>query len=110
MKYKWRTLMVAGIFSLFMTNASGQKCVKIPAWVCEDGYWVAESNIHSPRQHTIWFYNNDNVLVGRKDISGKRLNTSSKKTRLQLKEALNQSLAAWAQREKQGGSTGMANR
>lgn len=34
-----------------------------PKWVSEKGYWFAESNIHTLKVNTIYFYNNNNVLV-----------------------------------------------
>ena len=34
-----------------------------PEWVSDKGWWVVESNIHTPKKHIVYFYNNDGVLV-----------------------------------------------
>jgi len=72
---------------------------KIPAWVSEKGYWVVERNIHTPRQCIIRFYNNDNVLVGTKEITGTKLKLNRKKTKIQLKSMLEAGLLQWARRQ-----------
>ena len=66
-----------------------------PDWVSEKGWWVIESNIHSPKQHIIYFYNNDGVLVYKEKIEGLRINASKRNTRLQLKQVLETSVLAW---------------
>ena len=59
------------------------------------GFWVIENNIKTPRQSTVFFYNNDNILVYKETISGKRLNVKRKKVVRQLNGVLHQSLLAW---------------
>lgn len=64
-------------------------------WVSEKGYWVAEGNLNNPKSHTIYFYNNDQVLVYQERLDGVKLNFKKRKTMLQMKAALEASIAAW---------------
>jgi hypothetical protein len=66
-----------------------------PEWVSEKGWWVVESNIHAPKQHIVYFYNNDGVLVYKEKIEGLRINPSKKITRIQLKQVLETTVLAW---------------
>lgn len=72
-----------------------------PRWVSEKGYWVAESNIHSPLDHVIRFYNNDNVLVYKETLSGVKLNLNKRKVKMKLKKVLDSSVLAW-EKKKEG--------
>ena len=69
-----------------------------PDWVSEKGWWVIESNIHTPKQHIFYFYNNDGVLVYKEKIEGMRINASKRTTRLQLKQVLETSVLSWEKR------------
>lgn len=69
---------------------------KAPAWVCEEGYWVVESNIKDKRNHTIYFYNDQKQLIGRRELTGVKLNLNRAKTKKMLKKYLEASLQAWA--------------
>jgi len=66
-----------------------------PEWVSAKGYWVVESNIHAPKQHTVYFYNNDGVLVYKEKIDGLRINPKRFITRMQLKRVLESAVMAW---------------
>ena len=70
-----------------------------PEWVSDKGYWVVESNIHSPKQHIVYFYNNDGVLVYKEKIEGIRINPNKKTIRLQLKQVLEISVLAWEKKQ-----------
>jgi hypothetical protein len=66
-----------------------------PEWVSEKGWWMVESNIHTPKKHIVYFYNNDGVLVYKENIEGLRINPSKKATRMRLKQVLETSVQAW---------------
>ena len=66
-----------------------------PDWVSDKGWWVIESNIHTPKQHIFYFYNNDGVLVYKEKIEGMRIKASKRTTRLQLKQVLETSVLTW---------------
>jgi len=88
--------MAVFIFMLLGSFAFGQQAIqKQPGWVSANGYWVVEGNIHSPLQHTIRFYNNDHLLVGRKDLTGVRLDINKRRVKMKLKDMLEASLVAW---------------
>jgi hypothetical protein len=71
-----------------------------PRWVPKKGYWVAESNIHTPKHHTIYFYNNDNVLVYKETLDGIVLKLDKRRTKMRLKKMVDQTVAAYAKRQK----------
>jgi hypothetical protein len=63
------------------------------------GFWVVESNIRSPKNSVVYFYNEDKKLVYKESVTGRRININRKKTRKQLNTVLEQSLLSW-EREK----------
>lgn len=88
---------------LLFTTAKGQsqerKVIYIPAvpeWVPKEGYWVVESNKRTPRQSTIYFYNDDNVLVYKEKVEGSRLKVKKDKVKFHLKKVLETALAEWS--------------
>lgn len=72
-----------------------QHKVKVPAYVSDKGYWIVESNIHTPAQCTIRFYNNDHVVVYTEKVEGVQLKLKRKKVKMHLKQVLETSLVAW---------------
>ena len=54
---------------------------KYPKWISDNGFWVVESNVHTPRQQTVFFYNNDAELVYQEKVPDTKLNIQKKKTR-----------------------------
>jgi hypothetical protein len=70
-----------------------------PRWVSDKGYWVVESNIHTPLDHIIRFYTNDDVLIYKESLSGVRLKPDKRKVKMKLKKILESSVVAWQQRK-----------
>jgi len=70
-------------------NKGKAKCIS------SKGYWVIENNTKSPENSTIYFYNNDNVMVYQEKVEGIKINTNKRKTLLKLKSALEQAIIAW---------------
>lgn len=68
---------------------------RLPAWVSDKGYWVLESNINTPGSHTVLFYDNNNKLMYRETINGVKLNPESRRTKMKLKKALENSALSW---------------
>ncbi len=92
--------MIAGVFSfLSLASIGQQEHQHKPSWISSKGYWVVEGNIHSPLQHTIRFYNNDNLLIGIKELGGVKLDIKKRKVKMMLKESLESSLLAWEQKK-----------
>jgi hypothetical protein len=71
-----------------------------PRWVSEKGYWVAESNVNSPKQCTIRFYNNDHVMVYSEKVDGVVLKLEKAKVKMHLKKVLESSIVAWEAKRK----------
>ncbi|KIC92117.1 hypothetical protein [Flavihumibacter sp. ZG627] len=60
----------------------------IPAYVPAEGYWVIKSTLDQPEKSIIFFYNNDNQLVGEENISSKDARLNNRKLKMQLKSSL----------------------
>ncbi len=71
-----------------------------PNWVSTKGYWVIKSNIKAPTEQTVFYYNNNHVLVYEQTVSGTVLNIKRKKVKMQLKRTLETSVTAWNKKEK----------
>lgn len=69
-----------------------------PKWVSEKGYWMVESNVKTPKSSTIYFFNNDNVMVYKEKVEGFKLKINKTKTRMRLEGILEQSVTAWEQK------------
>ena len=57
------------------------------------GYWVIESNVTTPNQATVYFYNRYHQLIYKEAVNGAPLDVSKAKVRRQLNSVLKQSLA-----------------
>lgn len=67
----------------------------VPGWVSDKGYWQVETNIHSPWNSVISFFNNDGMLVYKETIQGMALNLQKRRTLMRLKKILDRSVTAW---------------
>ena len=92
---------------LFVSLSSFSQAGKddTPSWVSDKGYWVVESNLHQPREHSIRFYNNENILIGTQHITGTKLNPKKRKVKMQLKSMLESSLLVWNKQHETGDTT-----
>jgi hypothetical protein len=87
-------LVIALVMMYASVTAQEEKPV-VPAWAPEAGYWVAENNVKQPRNYTLYFYNDDHVLVYKEKLEGVRLNLESARVKKRLKKVLEKSLLAW---------------
>lgn len=94
------SLVSMGTFGQLATSKNMGK-PKFPRWVSDKGYWVVESNINSPRDHIIRFYNTNNVLVYKETLAGVKLNAEKTKVKMKLKKILESSVVTW-EKKKQG--------
>lgn len=86
--------------SLFVISAFAQTKVasrRVPKWVCETGYWVIETNKHTPKLNTVYFYNNINELVYKEKVDGVVLKAKKRKIKMDLKKVLDESVFAFNQ-------------
>lgn len=95
MKKQFRLLIIVAISCLAGLIAYAQDSQKPPRWVSDNGYWVVESNIHSPKNQIVRFYTTDNVLIYQETVTGKALNVNRASVRIKLKKVLDQALTAW---------------
>ncbi len=70
-----------------------------PKWVSTTGYWVAESNINTPKHNTLYFYNNDDVLVYKETMDGVVLKLNKRRIKMRLKKLVDQTVTAYAQKQ-----------
>lgn len=97
------TLCICG----YATAQAKSQNKKVPAWVSDKGFWVVEDNINTPGQTSVYFYNNDNELVYQQQLTGTKLKLQKKKVLVSLKQALETSVTAWAQKKKNGDTAAM---
>jgi hypothetical protein len=83
---------------LMVANAQDQTNEKpsTPKWVSDKGYWTVESNQQTPREATVYFYNNDHVLVYKEEIKNQKLKLNKTKTLLRLKLVLEEAVESYA--------------
>lgn len=106
MTHKRRSWIVIAILSLVSMGSFAQLTVskdeekpKFPRWVSDKGYWVVESNINSPKDHIIRFYNTENILVYKETLAGVKLNPEKTKVKMKLKKILESSVVAWEKKK-----------
>ena len=100
MKQKLNTWIITLTFILISISAYAQNPpFKIPRWVSDRGYWVVESNINSPLNHIIRFYNNANELLYKETLQGVKLNAGKRKVKMKLKKVLEASVLAWEKKK-----------
>jgi hypothetical protein len=95
--------LYSSLLVLFLVTSSicfGQEKRKTKS-ISLKGYWVIENNAKAPKSNTIYFYNNDNVMVYHEKVEGMKINTERRKTLLKLKSALEQAVVAWEKGQKQ---------
>jgi hypothetical protein len=94
---KHSLIVLLGVYFLLITLVTSAQTTdtKVPRWVPSKGFWVIESNIHTPKHATVYFYNNDGVLVYQEAVQGRRLKVENRSTRLHLAFVLQHSLNAW---------------
>ncbi|RYG53654.1 MAG: hypothetical protein EOO01_03795 [Chitinophagaceae bacterium] len=102
MKKIIKTSMLITAFTLtyFLGNAQ-QSDNPVPKWVSEKGYWIVEGNVKTPRNHTIRFYTNENILVYQESLTGIKLNVNKRKVKMKLKQVLESSVTAWETKKQQ---------
>ena len=82
-------------FSNFCFAQQEEQKSNAPKWVSDKGYWVVESNVHTPKSNTLYFYNNDHLLVYKEKVEGMKIKLNKKKVLMRLKSVLDQSVTAW---------------
>lgn len=70
-------------------------CSKSPRWVSDKGFWQIETNIYTPDNSVVYFYNNQKILVYKEHVQGVVLNLNRVRTKMKLKKALENALTAW---------------
>jgi lipopolysaccharide export LptBFGC system permease protein LptF len=68
---------------------------KTPRWISTKGFWQIESNIHSPDQNIVYFYNKENTLVYKEYVEGVIIDLNNKRVKMRLKRALEAALLSW---------------
>ena len=100
---KVRTGLLMIVLSLISIGSLGQEQRKtqprFPRWVSEKGYWVLETNLNSPLNHLVNFYNNDNVLLYSKTLSGVKFDPNRRKVKMKLKKELELAVVAFERKK-----------
>ncbi len=85
--------VLLGISAFFFSFTTKAQIPSNKTWISDKGYWVVESNRQSPKEATVYFYNNDNILVYKEEIRDQKLKLNKKKTLYRLKAALEEAIA-----------------
>lgn len=91
--------MAIALLGMLSVSPAAQETSRPAPWVSDKGYWVVESNIHSPMNHTIWFYNNTGIMIYKELLTGIKLNPDKRKVKMKLKKVLETAVIAWQQRQ-----------
>lgn len=84
----------------FAQTEEGTTAISTPKWVSDNGYWIVETNIHTPKINTIYFYNNNNVLVYKEQLNGVVIKLKKRSVKMNLKKVLDQSVIAFNEKQK----------
>jgi len=87
------------VFFSLLSLAQAQAASKAPKWLSGKGLWVIQSNIKTPKNATIYFYNNNKELIYKEVVTNKKINTERASVRKKLEAVLVQAVSAW-EREK----------
>jgi hypothetical protein len=97
-------LTVLGIISIGTLAQEQRKTPhRFPRWVSEKGFWVVETNLNSPLNHVVSFYNNDKILLYSKSWSGVKLDPTRRKVKMKLKKELESAVVALERKMKEPG-------
>ena len=77
----------------FALSATACSHVHAQLTTAKGAYWVIESNVKTPRQATVYFYNRRHQLIYKEAVTGVLLDVNKAKVRRQLNSVLKQSLA-----------------
>ena len=100
MKKQLLPLLATVLFVSLCFTSSGQEqhpSQKSPKWLSNNGYWVVESNINTPRSSTIYFYTTNDVIVYKENVEGVKIRLNKTKTLMRLRKVLDESVTAWQQ-------------
>ncbi len=95
--------LLLNFFSITLFAQSAEETIETihyptPKMLSEKGYWVAESNINTPRVSTFYFYNNENVMVYKENLNGLVINLKKRRVKIALNKVLEQSILAFNQK------------
>ncbi len=82
---------------LFSITGTAQRA---PKWVCNNGYWVVQSNLKQPQSNMVYFYNNHHELLYKEQVEGVVIRLQKRRVKMQLKKVLDQSLLAYEAQHK----------
>jgi hypothetical protein len=94
MKTKWIVMVIIGLVMNAAVIAQNKPGL-VPKWASAKGWWQVETATRSPKQQIVYFFNLNGVLVYKEKLEGIRLNPEKRKTKMQLKQALEAAVVAW---------------
>ena len=82
-----KTLVITVMLAFYGFNIIAQEKTAI-----KEGNWVIVSNIKTPKNSTVMFYNDKQELIYSEVITNKRLNIERKKVKLALNQVLEKAM------------------
>jgi hypothetical protein len=82
-----KTLIITVVLAFYGFNIIAQEKTAI-----KEGNWVIVSNVKTPKNSTVMFYNDKQELIYSEVITNKRLNIERKKVKLALNQVLEKAM------------------
>ena len=82
-----KTLIITVVLAFYGFNIIAQEKTAI-----KEGNWVVVSNIKTPKNSTVMFYNDKQEIIYSEVITNKRLNIERKKVKLALNQVLEKAI------------------
>jgi len=99
MKEIYKLCCITTIWLVITSGVFGQRSLnikrKVPRWISDKGFWQIESNLYTPQNSIVYFYNNENILVYKEYLGGVELDLNERKVKMRLKRALHIAIKSW---------------
>ena len=83
------------LFTISLITSAQNKTLPENKWL-QRGYWVVESNIHSPLTNVIYIYDSNDSLIYKEKIEGMKINFHKKAVRRKLDKAVEITMFAFS--------------
>jgi hypothetical protein len=94
-KYLKILIMLSYLFTISLITSAQDKTSPENKWL-QPGYWVVESNIHSPLTNVIYIYDSNDSLIYKEKIEGMKINFHKKAVRRKLDKAVEITMFAFS--------------
>jgi hypothetical protein len=83
----------------FSEGGSSRNGRPVPAWTPKKGFWIIESSLNNPREHTIYFYKDNKMMVYKERVHGYTIDVTKRKIKMRLKKLLGKKLKIYEKKQ-----------